>query len=250
METRDAFLDGRISVLQPQDGYRAATDPVFLAASVPAKSGETVLDVGCGVGTASLCLNARVAGLRLTGLEIQKDYAALAVSNAENNGAALKIIRTDLSHLPVDIKKQSFDHVMTNPPYFVANALSAPADAGKTMANIETMDLGDWIDLGVRRLKSRGSYTMIHLTERLPQILHHISRSCGDIRVLPIASRHGRAAKRVIVQGVKESKASMKLLPPFVVHDGVRHIADGNDYSQLAQDVLRHAQGITLSTLS
>ncbi|WP_370553443.1 hypothetical protein [Falsirhodobacter sp. alg1] len=40
--TEDGFLDGRLRILQPRDGYRAATDPVFLAAAVPAKQGDLV----------------------------------------------------------------------------------------------------------------------------------------------------------------------------------------------------------------
>jgi tRNA1Val (adenine37-N6)-methyltransferase len=81
--TRDAFLGGRLHVWQPARGYRAGTDPVFLAAACPARSGEHVLELGCGVGVASLCLAARVEGLALTGVERQVDYAALARRNAE-----------------------------------------------------------------------------------------------------------------------------------------------------------------------
>ncbi|MEY2961347.1 MAG: hypothetical protein RLZ60_1177, partial [Pseudomonadota bacterium] len=52
----DNFLNGKVRVWQPINGYRAGVDPVLLAAAVPAKSGQTVLELGCGVGTASLCL--------------------------------------------------------------------------------------------------------------------------------------------------------------------------------------------------
>ena len=49
-----------------------------VAASVPARAGQSVLDLGCGVGAVALCLGARVPGLTLTGVERQPDYAALA----------------------------------------------------------------------------------------------------------------------------------------------------------------------------
>ena len=75
--TRDAFLGGRVVLRQPRDGYRAATDPVFLAAACPAKSGDHVLELGCGVGAAALCLAARVAGLQILGVERQADLPHL-----------------------------------------------------------------------------------------------------------------------------------------------------------------------------
>ncbi|MEO0916318.1 MAG: methyltransferase, partial [Pseudomonadota bacterium] len=58
--TDNAFLGGRLQVLQPAVGYRAGADPVLLAAAVDAGPGHSVLDVGCGVGTALLCLGTRV----------------------------------------------------------------------------------------------------------------------------------------------------------------------------------------------
>src|SRR3546814_8190614 len=47
--TEDAFLGGRVKLRQPEVGYRAAIDPVLLAAAVPAVAGERVADLGCGV---------------------------------------------------------------------------------------------------------------------------------------------------------------------------------------------------------
>ena len=76
--TNDLFLGGKVTALQPAKGYRAGIDAVLLAASVPAKAGETVLELGCGVGVASLCLAARVEGVEITGVELQPEYAALA----------------------------------------------------------------------------------------------------------------------------------------------------------------------------
>ncbi len=80
--TEDALLDGRVRLRQPVAGYRAATDPVLLAAACPARAGESALDLGCGAGAAALCLAARVAGMDLHGLEVQPAYAALARENA------------------------------------------------------------------------------------------------------------------------------------------------------------------------
>ena len=90
--TRNAFLGGRVHLWQPVRGYRAGIDPVCLAAAVPARATQCVLDLGCGAGAATLCLGARVAGLDLTGVEMQPAYADLARRNATGNGQAMTVI--------------------------------------------------------------------------------------------------------------------------------------------------------------
>ena len=92
----DGFLGGALRILQPRHGYRAATDAVLLAAACPAQPGDSVLDLGCGAGVASLCLGHRVPGLALHGLERQPAYADLARRNAARNAIALDVTEGDL----------------------------------------------------------------------------------------------------------------------------------------------------------
>ena len=62
----DGFLGGRVQAWQPAAGYRAGVDAVLLAAAVPARPGDTALELGAGAGVASLCLATRVPGLSVT----------------------------------------------------------------------------------------------------------------------------------------------------------------------------------------
>ena len=78
LHSEDGLLGGRLRLRQPTAGYRVAIDPVFLAAAVPAGPRDTVLDIGCGVGAAALCLAARVPGCRVTGIDVQRDLISLA----------------------------------------------------------------------------------------------------------------------------------------------------------------------------
>ena len=97
--TVDDFLSGAIKVAQPKSGYRAGIDPILLAASIPAKSGQTVLELGCGVGTASLALAHRVTDLNITAVEVQERYAELARHNADLNKLPLSLVCADLAAL-------------------------------------------------------------------------------------------------------------------------------------------------------
>ena len=237
--TLDGFLDGRVMVRQPRHGYRAATDPVFLAASVPARGGDTVLELGCGVGVAALCLAHRVSGVQVTGIEVQPDYAALARENAGLAGADFEVITGDLTAPPADLRAMSFEHVMMNPPFFEDGEVSAPTDAGKSTAFVDAGDLTDWLDCGIKRLRPKGTLSIIHLAHRLPDILAGCAGRLGDIKVLPLVARAGQDAKRVLVQGRKGTKGAFVLRTPFVIHEGASHRADGDDYSAAARVILR-----------
>ena len=136
--TDDGFLGQRLRILQPRRGYRAATDPVLLAAAVPAQTGQSVLELGCGVGVASLCLAARVPGLGLSALERQPAYAALARENASRNDLDLTVVEGDLAAMPDDLRR-SFDHVIANPPYFAAGDGTAATDAGREAATADAV---------------------------------------------------------------------------------------------------------------
>jgi tRNA1(Val) A37 N6-methylase TrmN6 len=244
--TDDKFLDGRLNIWQPRHGYRASTDPVFLAAAMRAKAGETVLELGCGAGVALACLLHRVS-VRATGLELQQEYADLARRNMARNRLAAEIVQGDLADMPVGLKAQSFDHVMMNPPYYRSASHSAPQDSGKSTAFLEgELGLESWIAAGLKRLKPLGWFTIIHRTERLPEILSALGKA-GDIHLLPLAARHGRAARRVIVQARKGAAGPLKLLAPLVLHAGESHGADGDDFSQTAREILRLGNALVIS---
>lgn len=235
--TNDGFLGGRLTITQPAAGYRAAADPVLLAAAVPARPGQTVLELGCGAGVASLCLGWRVAGLRLAGLEVQPDYAALARRNAAANGMEFEVWEGDLAAMPAALRARAFDHVIANPPYFGAGSGTPARDAGRETAQREATPLALWIGAGLRRLRPGGRLTLIQAAERLPDIL--ASLGAGGVTVLPVAPRVGRPAGRVIVAARKGGRTPFRLMAPFVLHEGPEHLRDGDDYSARARAVLR-----------
>ncbi len=245
----DGFLGGRLRLWQPREGYRAATDPVLLAAFVPARAGETALDLGCGVGTAALCLAVRVPGIELHGLEIQAHYAELARRNGPENGIALRVHEGDLRAPPAELRALTFHHVLMNPPFHRADAATGARDAGRDTAHREEgADLAAWIAAGLRRLRPGGSVTVIHRMERLPEILAALNGPAGGIEALPVAAREGRPAGRVLVRARKGSGAPFTLFAPLTIHSGNEHMRDGDDYTDIAKKILRDASAILPNT--
>ncbi|TMV88869.1 methyltransferase [Thioclava sp. BHET1] len=244
--TEDGFLGGRLRISQPKAGYRSAMDAVFLAAACDARPGQSVLELGCGAGVASLCLGARVPGLAQIGLEVQPSYAALAQANAQSNGVTLDVVQGDLAQMPSELRACSFDHVIANPPYFPPDSGTAAADLERERANREQTPLAEWIDAGLRRLKPSGWITVIQQADRLCDVLAGLQGRAGAITVLPIAARVGRPAGRVIVQARKGARAPLVLLAPLIVHAGPHHTRDAEDFSEIAHAILRNGQKLLI----
>jgi tRNA1(Val) A37 N6-methylase TrmN6 len=224
--TEDAFLGGKVRVLQPEKGYRAGIDAVFLAAAIPAQAGESVFEAGIGAGVASLCVIARNPAIHVTGIEVAARYAMLCEENAKRNGFAhnLKVIhadvkdaqRKDLAHLPTH---GSFSHAFANPPYFEEGKSTPSPVLLKAQAHsFGPDDLEIWIKVMHLMVAVRGSVTLIHRAESLGKILAAMDGRFGDIRIAPLYAREGTAASRVVVQGIKGSKAPMQLLPGLILH--------------------------------
>jgi tRNA1Val (adenine37-N6)-methyltransferase len=238
--TDDAFLCGRLQLWQPRRGYRAATDPVLLAACVDARQGQRVLDLGCGAGAASLCLAARIPGLVHVGLEVQESYAGLARRNAARNGVMMRVVTGDVAAMPRDLRTD-FDQVISNPPYYPPGGTPSP-DAGRAAALQVDTPITAWVAAGLRRLAPGGWLTMILATDLLPEALS-LARHAS---ILPLAPREGRAALRVILQVRKTGRQPFRLLAPFVIHAGSAHDGDRESYTPAANAVLREGASISV----
>lgn len=231
----DFVLDGRVRLQHPESGgFRTAIDAVFLAAACKACAGETVLDLGCGVGAAGLCVMARVPGARLTGVDIQPELIDLARANA-----VLNEMQDRAEFIVGDVRQfeaVSFDHVICNPPYLAAGTYTPSPDASRGLAlGHEGQDttLIDWVHAAHRLVKSRGTFTIIHRADHLDQIIQAAGRRFGALQIIPLWPRAGADAKRVIVQMIKDRR------DPPVLHAGVvLHEPDGA-WTDVADGVLR-----------
>jgi tRNA1(Val) A37 N6-methylase TrmN6 len=239
--TEDAFLGGRLRLLQPEKGFRAGLDSVFLAAAVPCAAGEHVFEAGIGTGVAAMCLLARTPGIKITGIEIATRYVMICEENAKRNGfeSQLKVIdadvrdalRKDSIAMPVP---GSFNHAMANPPYHEDGKSTASPNLLKAQAHaFGPADLEIWIKVLHGMLAFQGTVTLVYKADMLGKLLPLVEERFGDIRVAPLFAHAGGTATRVIVQAVKGSKAPLQLLQGIVIHDA------GGHFSPEADAVLR-----------
>jgi tRNA1(Val) A37 N6-methylase TrmN6 len=236
--TEGTLLGGRVAFRQPATGYRAAIDPVMLAAAAPATS-RRALDLGCGAGAASLCLLARVPGLDVTGIEIDKDTADLARHNAEANGWAgrFRVLDGDVA----SFAQSGFDLAIANPPYVDgANGTPSP-DPDKRRANREgSVKLADWIDAALRALVPGGTLLFVQRADRLADMLAALDGKAGEIVVFPLWPRHGQPAKRVLLRARKGIATPLRLAAGLVLHEA------GGAYTAEADAILRGGAALAL----
>lgn len=232
-------LDKRVRLLQAEDGFRTSLDSVMLAAACPAKGGDHILDMGCGVGGAGFCVLTRVADTRLTGVDIQADHVELARENIalNNMNGRAEFIAADIrNYTPV----QTFDHVICNPPYMETGTHTRSPSAAKATAHGHDDELSTegWLDAGFRALKSGGTITMIHRADKVDKIILGLKNRFGAHEIIPLWPRAGDEAKRVIVRAVKDRKTPARLHAGVILHN-----ADGS-YTEAAESILRGMQPI------
>lgn len=247
MTTEDRLLGGKVRLRQSRVGYRAAIDPVLLAAAVDVRRGASVLDAGAGAGAVSLCLLARRPDLRLTGIEVDVQACALAEANGTMNGVGdrLRIRCGPLGEIcsAMAAEGEQVDAVVTNPPYLTEAQADRSPSPDRQRSNVESAgpegDLASWIAACARPLRRKGALTLVHRADRLDDaILALRAADFGEIAILPLWPHAGREARRVLVRARKGVAGPARLLPGLVLH-----LPDGG-YTPAAESILREVMAI------
>jgi len=226
----DAILGGRLRLRQPIGGHRVGADAVLLAAAAGAPA-RRIVDVGAGVGAVGLALLQRWPEAQGGLVEIDRELAALARENAALNGlsARARVVAADALDAPsrreAGLAEGEADLVVTNPPFFDALKVRASPDSGRARAHVAPARHGApspleaWIVASLALLAPEGRFVMIHRPDALAAILLAIGRRLGALALMAVHPRAEQNAHRLLVAGVKGSKAPLRIAPPLVLHE-------------------------------
>ncbi len=225
----DAWLGGHLTLVQPRRGHRAGTDAALLAAAAGFPNGRFA-DVGAGVGAVALAILRRLPRVSADLVEIDADLAAFAAGNAERNGLAerARIFRLDVcdarARRAAELADGQAEAVVTNPPFFDAGAVRVSPDGARARAHVFAGGTGAaplvaWVRACLAILKPDGRFVMIHRPEALAAILAAAENRLGALALLAVHPRAGASAHRLLVSGVKGSKAPLQIAPGLVLHE-------------------------------
>lgn len=236
--SQGTLLDGRVAYRQYQHGHRSGFEPVLMAALVPARATDHVLEAGTGAGAALLCLATRVKGVKAIGLEREAAMAQLAARNFADNGfATLHAVQGDATRLP--FAAQTFHHVMANPPWFGRHNTTSPDSLRALAHHAPPATLCLWIGELLRVLRARGSITLALPAFAYAEALSCLRPQCGGLTLLPLWPRAGQNAKIILIQAQKASHAPDSVCAGLVLHDET-------GLSAPAQAILREGQALLI----
>jgi tRNA1(Val) A37 N6-methylase TrmN6 len=223
----DAFLGGRVTLLQPLKGHRVGLDAALLQALVPADATGIAVDLGSGAGSVAFSIAARAPSLTVIGIERDADLAACARAalarpeNAEFAGR-VKIVEADVTArgtLRADVAAQSAEWVVMNPPYDKPGRARPSPDTLRRAAHVAAEGaLAAWCLVAAEVLAPGGRVGLIHRAEALAEILDALAGRFGGVRILPVHPTEKRAASRVLVSARRGSGAPLRIAPPLVLH--------------------------------
>ena len=217
-ETIDAFLDGKLHIIQSISGYRFSIDSVFLADFVMVKKDDVVVELGTGCGIVLLMLIMKSSLSKAIGLEVQEELASQALRNCALNRAEGKmyVVVGDLRACP--IAAGCADLVVCNPPYRKAKSGRINPERQKAIARHEIMaSLEDVLKAARQVLKPKGRIALIYTAEQLAHVIAQMRKYQLEPKRIQVQypSLQSRA-KLILVEGVLGGRPGLHIEPPIV----------------------------------
>ena len=224
-ERIDAIGFGNLRLIQKPEDFCYGMDAVLLATFAEIKKGSCAVDLGTGTGIIPLLLSHKTEASELVGVEIQKDSYERGLRNISLNDLSerVRIIHSDVKLLTKDkiLSTNSFDAVLSNPPYVSGNGGLKNKMAAKTIARHETTaGLEDFIREAALLLKDRGDFYLVHRPNRLVDICTLSRKYKLEPKELMFVCPNRMAAPNILLlHCVKHGRPELKFLDPLFVYD-------------------------------
>lgn len=221
-ERIDDLQRNGLKIIQRTDGFCFGMDAVLLSGFAQVRAGEWVLDLGTGTGILPLLLSAKTEGEHFTGLEIQKDIAAMAARSVALNKLEekIEIINGDIREAGGLFGAASFDVVTANPPYMNdAHGLKNPTES-KAVARHEVLcTFEDVARETAKVLRPGGRMYLVHRPHRLIELIGTLkSYRLEPKRMKFVHPFAGREANMVLIEAVRGGGAWLKVEAPIIVY--------------------------------
>jgi len=220
-ERVDDLVINQLKIIQSESEFCFSLDAILLAHFATVKQGATVVDLGTGTGVIALLLATRGVG-HVTGLEVSPSMAAMAMRSVMLNRLEdqVAIIQGDLCKVKEKLPAGNYDLVVSNPPYRpVGGGFMSPNDRVAMARHEVTATLQDVVNAAKYLVKTRGRFAMVHLPERMSEILVAMSQAGLEPKRLQLVhSTMNKKPKMLLIEGIRAGKPGLEVLPPLVVY--------------------------------
>ncbi len=213
-----------LKIIQNKKGFRFGIDSILLSDfSKKIKKNSNVLDLGTGNGIISILLCEKTLLKKIIGIEIQKEVFELAKKNIKLNKLENKfeIINENILNLNNIFEKNTFDAIVTNPPYKKKNTGIKNEEETKIIARHETSaTLEDFIKISKDLLKDKGEFYMVHRPDRLVDIISIMRNYKIEPKILRfVYSNLNSEPKLILIKGIKNAKPFLKIEKNLYIYD-------------------------------
>lgn len=213
-----------LKIIQNEKGFCFGIDSVLLSDFAKnMKNNSTVLDLGTGTGIIPILLCGKTNLKKVVGIEIQKDVANMAKRSSQLNNLQdrFEVVNTNIIDLKNIYEKQSFDVIVTNPPYKKENTGITNENEAKLISRHEiTANLEDFISISKDLLKDKGEFYMVHRPERLVDILSLMRKYKIEPKILKFVSPNkNKEPNLILIKGIKNANSFLKIEKNLYVYN-------------------------------
>lgn len=224
-----------IEIRQNPEGYRYSVEPFLLVDWVRPKPGSHILDIGTGCGIIPMLLLSRETDLNITAVEIQHSLYQKAVENLEAFGRTdhLRIIEGDYSEIAEGLPPNSFDWILSNPPYRKINSGKLNPCREKALARHEVaLNLETLVAASAPLLKPSGTIALAYPHHRLQEVIAQLEQArLHPTRICRVYGHEQAVPKICLIEATKGS-APGKLQEQTLT---TNHL--DNSFTQTMQDI-------------